>query len=44
MKRKIIFLLGTIACFGIACKKDFLNHPSTTGPTTDNYYTILPSK
>ncbi|MCQ6960220.1 RagB/SusD family nutrient uptake outer membrane protein [Mucilaginibacter aquariorum] len=38
MKRKIIFLLGAIACFGIACKKDFLNHPSTTAPTTDNYY------
>jgi hypothetical protein len=39
MKIKIIFLLGALVCFGTACKKDFLNHPSTTGPTTDNYYT-----
>jgi hypothetical protein len=39
MKNKIIFLLGALACVATACKKDFLNHPSTTGPTTDNYYT-----
>lgn len=38
MKRNIIFLIGALVCFSVACKKDFLNHPSTTGPTTDNYY------
>ncbi|WP_423147103.1 RagB/SusD family nutrient uptake outer membrane protein [Rubrolithibacter danxiaensis] len=39
MKIKNIFLLSVLACLGVSCKKDFLNNPSTTGPTTDTYYT-----
>lgn len=39
MKIKIIFLMFVMVCLGISCKKDFLSHPSTTSPTTDNYYT-----
>jgi hypothetical protein len=39
MKIKIIFIMFVAVCLGASCKKDFLSHPSTTSPTTDNYYT-----
>ncbi|RYY36165.1 MAG: RagB/SusD family nutrient uptake outer membrane protein [Sphingobacteriaceae bacterium] len=38
MKIKSIILLSAIAFFGVSCSKDFLNQPSRTTPTTDNYY------
>ena len=39
MKIKNIFLITVLAIIGMSCKEDFLNHPSTTQPTVDNYYT-----
>jgi hypothetical protein len=39
MKINIIFLLGTLTLSGISCKKTFLETPSQTTPTVDNYYT-----
>lgn len=39
MKIKILFLLGTLACIGVSCKKSFLDNPSTSSPTIENYYT-----
>ncbi len=38
MKTRIIILLGALVSLG-ACKKSFLDHPSTSTPTVDNYYT-----
>jgi starch-binding outer membrane protein, SusD/RagB family len=38
MKNKIILLISLLALVGTSCKKDFLDHPSTTQPTVDNYY------
>lgn len=37
MKKKI-FLFIFLAASGIACKDSFLDRPSTTQPTSDNYY------
>lgn len=39
MKAKFLFLLGVIAYMGSACSDEFLDHPSTTNPTIDTYYT-----
>ncbi|RZM20319.1 MAG: RagB/SusD family nutrient uptake outer membrane protein, partial [Pedobacter sp.] len=34
---KIIFFAA--ALLAVSCKKSFLDNPSETGPTTENYYT-----
>lgn len=39
MKLFIIILLGAVLVWGVSCKKSFLEHPSQTNPTVDNYYT-----
>lgn len=39
IRNTFIFLLSAITLTGVSCKKDFLNNPSETSPTTDNYYT-----
>ena len=39
MNIKIIILLCVLSGVAASCKKDFLNHPSETTPTVDNYYT-----
>lgn len=38
MKKKIFLLIISIAVLGVACDESFLDHPSTTQPTADNYY------
>lgn len=39
MKNKILFLIIAAACSGIiSCKKSFLDRPSETTPTVENYY------
>lgn len=37
MKLKL-FILTTIACLMVSCDEEFLDYPSTTQPTVDNYY------
>src|SRR5688572_2564458 len=40
MKRNnLIIIFFAAALTGVACKKSFLDNPSETGPTTENYYT-----
>lgn len=39
MRVKIIFLLGALATLGVSCKKSFLDNPSTSSPTIENFYT-----
>jgi len=39
MKTNRIIIFLAVAMFGVACKKSFLDNPSETGPTTENYYT-----
>ncbi|HKG05926.1 MAG TPA: RagB/SusD family nutrient uptake outer membrane protein, partial [Pedobacter sp.] len=39
MKTNRIIIFLAVATFGMACKKSFLDNPSETGPTTENYYT-----
>ncbi|MDJ1473641.1 RagB/SusD family nutrient uptake outer membrane protein [Xanthocytophaga flava] len=36
--KRIILLLTTVLIASSSCKDQFLDHPSTTQPTTDNYY------
>jgi hypothetical protein len=38
MKRKIFLSILSMAFLSVACDDSFLDHPSTTQPTTDNYY------
>ncbi|HEX2535838.1 MAG TPA: RagB/SusD family nutrient uptake outer membrane protein [Chitinophagaceae bacterium] len=38
MKLKVLTFLAAAACFGVSCKKDFLDTPSETSPTVDVYY------
>lgn len=38
IRNKIIFLLGAVTLVCVSCSKDFLDNPSTSSPTTENYY------
>lgn len=38
MKMKITIALLITGCVAVSCKKSFLDHPSETSPTLDNYY------
>ncbi len=38
MKNKIILILVGCSCMWMGCKKSFLEHPSTSSVTLDNYY------
>lgn len=39
MKTKLLIIIFAVALVGTSCKKSFLDNPSGTGPTTENYYT-----
>lgn len=39
MKTNLIIIFFAVALIGVSCKKSFLDNPSETGPTTENYYT-----
>lgn len=38
MKLRILFFTGVMMMAGLSCKKSFFEHPSTTSPTLDTYY------
>lgn len=38
MKIRIIFIISFLALLTMSCNEDFLEYPSTTQPTIDNYY------